>query len=726
MDSTSRPNFFILLGLSPDEQWDQSAFEKVLREKRIEWSRQSAGIAKKALLAKQNLALIPIIYSIMADAASREKEAVQARSARSAALAHEYAYFERQLAFMNAKAVVDQAEVARFVDAYKHLLPADEIAKRIQVKIGSPDTPQRFDRPVLDASLFKNIHDRLQFLHLHTLYELLQRSKMTATPELRRAAEQLYTRTVSLPATAENTAKSELAGLAQDIFKSNEARGCYDESVRLQAFDNLLKDLDDVMSRATSKEVSQKQVLLFLEQVRQAGWKEEDALERLAEHARLHKWNVATSVISSQVQKLLCPACDHLNDPEQHYCTTCNQPLYVNCPQCGTSVACECIACGTCGFNVGNRYLVDSLLKELPGLLNDGDVQAADELICEAIVAWPSRVHDVRAQQIEAYRAAMFQMFQVQQQARKDVLELLAHLKISEISTNEQRWLCISWSPPALGKVIILKSMEPLHLEGTTLKVARLAEIGQVLQSRGNAAADIWRPLEQIYYTPAIVLVQDAYLGSSQPYACIENVKELRCQPLGAVLRLRWIWPEVCNEVSISYSTKPHSQPGDPTATTFAVKRADYDRLHYFDVHNLTKSECSLVVAAIMEQEGKRLVAQGTQIHVQLSDTSVITYEIRRSLIGPKRRTLHLALDLHKPLPVLLLVSKQGGIPLYKTDGELFYRLKVALRTTNDVVIDLPSIALPPGTFGKLFLEDDTLYHEFTVHHPHQDQMRLS
>ena len=74
-----RPNFFLLLGLSPNADWNQTLFEETLRKKRNEWSRAGSGVAKKALSAKQNLALIPKITEVMTNEAARESEAVVAR-----------------------------------------------------------------------------------------------------------------------------------------------------------------------------------------------------------------------------------------------------------------------------------------------------------------------------------------------------------------------------------------------------------------------------------------------------------------------------------------------------------------------------------------------------------------------------------------------------------------------------------------------------------------------
>ncbi|MFL5627808.1 MAG: hypothetical protein ACJ788_19685, partial [Ktedonobacteraceae bacterium] len=98
----SRPNFFILLGLNPNAVWDQVTFENALRDKRNEWSRQGAGVAKKALAAKQNLAHISKIKEIMADEKKREEEAAAARAILTSERQARLDEFEKQLAFINA------------------------------------------------------------------------------------------------------------------------------------------------------------------------------------------------------------------------------------------------------------------------------------------------------------------------------------------------------------------------------------------------------------------------------------------------------------------------------------------------------------------------------------------------------------------------------------------------------------------------------------------------
>src|SRR5690348_3566926 len=111
---TPRPNYFILLGLNPDAVWNQVTFENALREKRNQWSRDGQGVAKKALVAQQNLALIPDIRKVLEDPKLREEEAAQARAELASGRKARYEEFEKQLAYINAKDTIEQAELNKF------------------------------------------------------------------------------------------------------------------------------------------------------------------------------------------------------------------------------------------------------------------------------------------------------------------------------------------------------------------------------------------------------------------------------------------------------------------------------------------------------------------------------------------------------------------------------------------------------------------------------------
>jgi hypothetical protein len=203
-------------------------------------------------------------------------------------------------------------------------------------------------------------------------------------------------------------------------------------------------------------------------------------------------------------------------------------------------------------------------------------------------------------------------------------------------------------------------------------------------------------------------------------------VSNLQYQYLGSVLRLRWHWPEQCQEVLISYSIQQEFRHYDPAATSCTVSREEYERREYFDLRVIASRDCFLLVSATLQLGDQRAEAEGVHLAVRLVGQMVMTYVIKQPTLWLRKRTLHITIDPPGPLPALLLACKQGGLPLRKTDGDLFHRIAPESQGRGSVQIELPLQPLPAGSFGKLFLEDEALYSEWIIHHPGEQYMRLS
>jgi hypothetical protein len=290
MTASPRPNFFLLLALNPSEQWDTERYQQALQQKTAQWSRESQGVTKKALAAQINRTLLPQVQEVMENPVLRENEAVAARNLLARFYRMKHDQFERQLTLLNLKDTAEPEEIAAFISDFKHILQPDEIRKRITVKIASTTDAGTGQPQELDASLLKNITDRLEILHMKTLYELLQASNKEETASLLHISEELYTSLVRLQPSVESTVKMELAGFATTIFQSETMRACYDTTIQMQSLQHFFKDLDDSMRRAANKELSPRQILFYLEEACQAGWDEDEALQQLKMHARLHHW----------------------------------------------------------------------------------------------------------------------------------------------------------------------------------------------------------------------------------------------------------------------------------------------------------------------------------------------------------------------------------------------------------------------------------------------------
>lgn len=104
INDDTRPNFYLLLGLNPDESWNQSDFEHILFEKRDE------------------LNIFPEIRRIMLDPVKRAMEAAEARELLASQKRDRLKEFEIQLSFLNAQTNLEGAKLKKLLEAFADVL----------------------------------------------------------------------------------------------------------------------------------------------------------------------------------------------------------------------------------------------------------------------------------------------------------------------------------------------------------------------------------------------------------------------------------------------------------------------------------------------------------------------------------------------------------------------------------------------------------------------------
>jgi hypothetical protein len=76
------------------------------------------------------------------------------------------------------------------------------------------------------------------------------------------------------------------------LFKTDEIRARYDESLRRASLLRLLQDLEESLQLNANKELHPRQVLYFLKKAAEAGWQEKKAIEQLKAYGRRHQWTI--------------------------------------------------------------------------------------------------------------------------------------------------------------------------------------------------------------------------------------------------------------------------------------------------------------------------------------------------------------------------------------------------------------------------------------------------
>lgn len=711
-------NLFDLLGLDPEEPWDQEKFERILGQKQLEWSHKSSGVGRKALDAKRNLEALSHIHSTMSNMERRnahkaaiEQERLTEREARQQK-------FMQQLRLMEAKGYLEEDEVASLCKDFIDILSAEQVAEQIHVE-RRPSTAEQTDNLPIDTSTKTTIEELLSYLQIPSLYELLNKPHDASNEDLYQAAEQLNTKMVQRrDNSGEALAKLKLAGFAQTIFSSDAKRRFYDSIVREGSLDSLFENLDKSIIHSN---IHERQAELFIEEAQALGWKLEEAYDKLAQHARQKKWYLPPESLKKRIRK-------QQNNKELEQMIA--QKLF---------------------------YTAQEFLKGLRSDEIDNKQTRQREIQANIAIAenFVKRAHAIltiaHEQKLSNCREALRACADCKaaQVFLSDLLppprNLQAHIETMKVQ--------LTWEPLPLAdityKIIGKVNTQPtsdtdgIYLGITTAPIfqdtgltsgvsayyAVFASCDGIVSRKGAFLQyPVFLTAHEDALKPAVDKSVQATL-EDHPDA-IENVTMLTFQQIGTVLRLKWKWPEKCQEVTIFYGNEDYPQPRSREAimNSHRVTREAYDAFGYYDLRGKTNQTLYLIVAAIVEQRGGKMMASGMRLLAHIASRIVIDYEIKIPNSRRKEHILHLRTQAAVPvqLPAFYIRSKQNGLPLKNDDGQPFFKWSEDIRITKEYSIPLPDTsALPSNTFGRIFLEEG-IHSIVEFRLPALDKLRLN
>lgn len=417
MAQYSRPNYFLLLGLSPDDAWDAAAFGTLLKAKRAEWSRtvmNGVKTSKPVLTAHDAINRYDDIQLVMTDSRRRELECADAYARLRDERLRRRADLERDLKIMLGKGFVWEAEVAALRRNFPDLVTDPDLAQRIDQLPTRAIAEEHAIPDQLDPSKSKVIRSRLDTLGQTSLYTLLATVEpgidARATHErLSRAATALYQQ-AQRDMNKDDLrlqARQELAGHAMQIFATAADRARYDKTLELAPVVELIAKYQSALTLVKRLEVGQ--VERFLTEATATGVAAEVALALLLKHFGTLKWSVllpADAIQQVRQDQVRCEACQAWNETENEFCTVCGTRMRITCPSCGDTVAGHG-ACGRCGFPVGDYDWATLLVRECAELLDEQNLAGAEEKLIAATRAWPSDGDDELAVRLSECRTRL-------------------------------------------------------------------------------------------------------------------------------------------------------------------------------------------------------------------------------------------------------------------------------------------------------------------------------
>jgi hypothetical protein len=395
-----RPNFFILLGIAPDEPWDEVAYARALSEKRNLWSRQVQGIRiQDKTQAQRNLLSVREIERVMRDPRAREAERLAGLRHNEDDLHRRRAVIADQLSIRLTKGYLTEEEYQEVCG--EEAVQADDSLRQIlesaERRPGGQDGRGRGQEERLDQPTWQVLREHLRTIGQPDLYAALRTvapdvDEATPAERLLNAADDLYRKALNtanknLP---EVGAMQYLAGLARRIFGSLDLRRRHDLSMRMQALDGLVDRYESSMRVARA--IDSAQFERFLTEAAAQGIDMEAARNDLVARFRKQGWAVEMPSAATEARlraQVRCPRCSRLNAQDVEYCADCGRAMRGKCPRCVADVSGAERACSACGFPVGEQDYAGYLVEQAEACLARNDVAGADQHATEAGQLWP-------------------------------------------------------------------------------------------------------------------------------------------------------------------------------------------------------------------------------------------------------------------------------------------------------------------------------------------------
>jgi formylglycine-generating enzyme required for sulfatase activity len=376
MPEKQRENYFILLGIDPKESWSDEKFEKILIQKRAEWSKKSQLPGRRGAQYREYLALIPEIKKIMRDPGQRAKEAEMAKNSQQDTPGKvEQEKLITEIDLISSKGFIKEPEIQRLVRKYQKFVPESFVRNEINRKnIQINQDVDESNLETLDETQLKRIKGHLETLGCQNIYEFLELSKTTVNSQtfIEKANIKIEESYKSGQQNTKTEAQRGLGIESKNIFATEKTRRLYDNSLELEQYEIIKENIQSIAQISDDKILYAKQFAEILKIAQSSGIENvEKAKKVMMKYAK--EKNLSPEVIDIEVfkQKISCPQCNTINDRSQQKCSNCGCSLRIQCPSCNLVSAITDKACSQCSFPIGNEPNVRNYLKEARRLIDD-------------------------------------------------------------------------------------------------------------------------------------------------------------------------------------------------------------------------------------------------------------------------------------------------------------------------------------------------------------------
>ncbi len=406
-----RPNYFELLGLDPEAATSES-IQKAIDSKRNEWGRPHPTRGLEFEYYRSLIDGDEGIRSVMADPVKRAVEAQSFFAERDKKRREARASLEQRLRRMSGNGSIVEEDIERLArrSEYAPFFTVNDIrqmAERLGIKIGSPEAPPPIRPPRLDRATESQIRRGLDAVGKADLYDFLGLSLGVSCATLQqKATEMQEIARRNQNQTAYVKGQLELAGICSSIFRTEEQRARYDESLRLASLDEVLEEAK--ITVGVQKFLSAKGLDGLLSLAKEKGIVQKEAREAIIEYARSNGWTVEVPGEFTADLQQRCGRCRTMQPLQNERCMSCGMALKVKCPKCNTINSSEARFCTKCSFPTGDLPLVEQHVREARAKRQTNDLVGAKALLEKVFAVWPD--HEEAKQELQQIERELVQL----------------------------------------------------------------------------------------------------------------------------------------------------------------------------------------------------------------------------------------------------------------------------------------------------------------------------
>lgn len=225
-------NYFILLGLSFDPiEADEEKIEEAINKKMQQWQNESKN-PRKAIIAKENMALIPEIKKVMLDPKLREQEARKALSEQEKILKDVY----YDVLIKSTKGTITTEELNEIHKKYKdYNITLEQIKEKVEVpideNIDTNNNENSNNMEVINEDTRSQLETYFHNLLIDdmSIYGFIGGKQSDSNETLRNLSEKkLQFLLQKGDKSTQDEVEQKISGIAKNIFSSNEERKKYD------------------------------------------------------------------------------------------------------------------------------------------------------------------------------------------------------------------------------------------------------------------------------------------------------------------------------------------------------------------------------------------------------------------------------------------------------------------------------------------------------------------